>query len=766
MPPFYRRYLSIVSLTLLLAACSSDGSGESSDPRNLDTDNDGVVDSLDDFPNDPSETTDTDGDGVGDNADAFPNDPSETADSDGDDVGDNADALPNDPSETADSDGDGVGDNADTFPNDASESADTDGDGVGDNGDNDIDGDGVENSSDAFPYDPTETTDTDGDGVGDNADAFPSDASETKDTDGDGLGDNADAFPNDANETIDTDGDGVGNNADEFPNDPSESADSDGDGVGDNADAFPNDPTETKDTDDDNVGDNADVDFDGDGLIELYTLEHLDWMRNDLEGTSLDDDYTRSSKGCPSEGCEGYELMADLDFDTNGDGIMDANDTYYDTDGDGSNKGWQPIQDFETSFNGNGFRISNLYINRPDYIVSNQFTGLFARVRLSSTQHITISNVHLDGPLMSITGYYYTGGLVGYISSSSSDKVGLTISNNTIEGELTNTYSYIGGLIGFSSIKDLTGPVTISGNTVSSKFTGTSDSVGGLMGYYSNTTATTVSNNMVISDISGDDQIGGLFGKLLNNGPLTISENIVSGDISGSYDVGGLFGYNYNTSTQTMSSNVVVADISGAQSLGGLGGNNYNSGYQTLSNNMITSDVISRSIMIGGLLGESLNSATQILSNNLVSSAVSGSDQVGAFIGRTVDNIESTTYTANYFNNDETDVSSLSAVGNGDDPGAGVSAFTLTELQCPTTSDSDTCSATTLYDGWDSWIWDFGTASELPGLVIDDVIYRDANGDGTLTMTNIQRVPITLNAHKASPIPRGFFVYTPNGSKL
>ncbi len=80
----------------------------------VDTDGDGVIDSLDAFPNDASETTDSDGDGVGDNADAFPNDASETADSDGDGVGDNADAFPNDPTETVDTDGDGVGDNADT----------------------------------------------------------------------------------------------------------------------------------------------------------------------------------------------------------------------------------------------------------------------------------------------------------------------------------------------------------------------------------------------------------------------------------------------------------------------------------------------------------------------------------------------------------------------------------------------------------------------------------------------------------------------------
>ncbi|WP_322790569.1 choice-of-anchor U domain-containing protein, partial [Thalassotalea loyana] len=120
---------------------------------------------------------------------------------DDDGVGDNADAFPNDSSETLDTDDDGVGDNADAFPNDSSETLDTDNDGVG-------------NNADAFPNDSSETLDTDNDGVGDNADAFPNDSSETLDTDNDGVGDNADAFPNDSSETLDTDGDGIGNNQD------------------------------------------------------------------------------------------------------------------------------------------------------------------------------------------------------------------------------------------------------------------------------------------------------------------------------------------------------------------------------------------------------------------------------------------------------------------------------------------------------------------------------------------------------------------------
>ena len=130
-----------------------------------DDDNDGVLDEVDLFPYDVTESIDTDEDGVGDNADAFPNDPEEMYDADSDGVGDNADIFPYDRNETIDSDSDGVGDNGDAYPLNELESKDSDGDGVGDN-------------EDAFPNDPTETMDSDGDGVGDNVQKAQEESSE------------------------------------------------------------------------------------------------------------------------------------------------------------------------------------------------------------------------------------------------------------------------------------------------------------------------------------------------------------------------------------------------------------------------------------------------------------------------------------------------------------------------------------------------------------------------------------------------------------
>lgn len=80
-------------------------------------------------------SVDTDGDGVGDSLDQCPNTPS------GETVDTNGCAL-----SQLDSDGDGVDDASDAFPNDASETLDTDGDGVGNNADLDDDGDGYSDS--------------------------------------------------------------------------------------------------------------------------------------------------------------------------------------------------------------------------------------------------------------------------------------------------------------------------------------------------------------------------------------------------------------------------------------------------------------------------------------------------------------------------------------------------------------------------------------------------------------------------------------------
>ena len=77
-----------LAAALLVSACDP-GSGDSSTTGSVitDTDGDGIIDSLDAFPDDATESTDTDGDGIGDNTDT---------DIDGDGVDNLSDLSPND----------------------------------------------------------------------------------------------------------------------------------------------------------------------------------------------------------------------------------------------------------------------------------------------------------------------------------------------------------------------------------------------------------------------------------------------------------------------------------------------------------------------------------------------------------------------------------------------------------------------------------------------------------------------------------------------
>ncbi len=161
--------------------------------ENQDFDNDGVLDTVDDFPFDSTESVDTDGDGTGNNADT-------------------------------DDDGDLVLDNDDVFPLDSTESIDTDFDGTGNNADTDDDDDLVLDNDDAFPLDSTESVDTDVDGPGNKEDT---------DDDADLVLDVNDAFPLiSVAGLIDTDADGLPDNCDQACTDLGMQADDDDDGDG------------------------------------------------------------------------------------------------------------------------------------------------------------------------------------------------------------------------------------------------------------------------------------------------------------------------------------------------------------------------------------------------------------------------------------------------------------------------------------------------------------------------------------------------------
>ncbi|MDO8518921.1 MAG: thrombospondin type 3 repeat-containing protein [Deltaproteobacteria bacterium] len=213
-------------------------------PFNGDFDGDCVMDNLDVFPSDETESVDTDGDGVGDNADT---------DADNDGVLDEAEAGLGTDLLDPDSDDDGVIDGSDNCPITAnSDQADVDADKKGNVCDEDSDNDGLTDADETNIYktDPFKA-DTDDDGSNDKTEVTNN------------LSDPLDA---------DTDDDGAKDSEDAFARNPAESKDVDGDGAGDNADnckTVANASQSNVDTD--ATGDACDTDDDNDGLAD--TLE-------------------------------------------------------------------------------------------------------------------------------------------------------------------------------------------------------------------------------------------------------------------------------------------------------------------------------------------------------------------------------------------------------------------------------------------------------------------------------------------------------------
>ena len=270
-----------------------------------------------------------------------------------------------------------------------------------------------------------------------------------------------------------------------------------------------------------------DYDTDDDGLIEITSVEQLDVVRWDTDGDGLWSRLGRvfyplayptvdDRQGCGGlTGCVGYELGADLDFDTNGNGRPDKDDEYW-----GNGRGWNGIggyaDPFEAIFEGNGHTISNLFVD-------SFFTkGLFGLTGPSSV----IRHVGLIG--VAVSGADDVGGLVGLNSGA--------VVGSYVTGTVTGTGEGVGGLVGenHGSVVASYAAVQVTGG----------DDVGGLVG--ANHAALTA--GYATGRITGDENVGGLVGSNSD----TITACYATGPVSGSdATAGGLVGSNSGTITSS-----------------------------------------------------------------------------------------------------------------------------------------------------------------------------------------------------------------------
>ncbi len=316
-------------------------------------------------------------------------------------------------------------------------------------------------------------------------------------------------------------------------------------------------------------------DSDGDGLIQITTVEQLNAVRYDLDGngTAEDDDSTEgvdeaaayaaafpvASDGsvCPEgTSCAGYELMNDLDLDTDGDGTADDGDTYWN-----NGAGWQPIgvlnAGFAATFEGNGRSINNLFIDRSEQ----DHMGLFGLVG----EDAEIRNVALVD--LSVTGSRYVGGLVGQLKES-------TVSGASTAGTVAGNRGRIGGLVGDgqnSIIEDSRSSATVTAM-------GSSGRAGGLVGELQKTGSeggvkSVVRRSYATGTVSSNQsRVGGLVGNLhqQNTPSALVVASYATGAVSGSGSVGGLVG----RSSGEVRASYATGAVSGDNKTGGLVGDN------------------------------------------------------------------------------------------------------------------------------------------------------------------------------------------------
>ena len=262
------------------------------------------------------------------------------------------------------------------------------------------------------------------------------------------------------------------------------------------------------------------------------------------------------------------------------------------------NEGWEPIGSDENAFygslEGNGFKITNLWISRPE----SNYVGLF-----SNTTDAVINNLNIQLATNGIVGQDYVGILAGSAN-------GGTINNVKVIGIVT-AYNYVGGLIGESSSP-------VSNCQSSGEINTEGDNIGGLIGK----TSAEVSGSNSSSNVKnmGTAFVGNFMGGLIGVNQAAISNSNASGSVTGTSTIGGLVGDSY----APVSNSFATGNISGRMWVGGLVGAS-----DSVSNSYATGTVYSDQKVGGGLVGQSYGTIT----SSHAFGNVSGSQSIGGLVG-------------------------------------------------------------------------------------------------------------------------------------
>lgn len=203
-----------------------------------------------------------------------------------------------------------------------------------------------------------------------------------------------------------------------------------------------------------------------------------------------------------------YILMNDIIFDES-----DFDEDYND------GNGWIPIEDFSGTFDGNGYKISNIRISGN---ISN--AGFFR----SLTTNATVKNLYIENININVTGSN-VGGMTGTIKVDGSRTDSYIISNCKVSGNIKGSSS-VAGFCGYFYI-----PVSGSDRSIA-----------------------LIEKSCNAANVSGSSGVGGIIGYQYSsaysygyyggkNGYCQISCCTNTGTINGKTSIGGIIGYAYES---------------------------------------------------------------------------------------------------------------------------------------------------------------------------------------------------------------------------
>ncbi|PDY82772.1 prepilin-type N-terminal cleavage/methylation domain-containing protein [Bacillus cereus] len=198
-------------------------------------------------------------------------------------------------------------------------------------------------------------------------------------------------------------------------------------------------------------------------------------------------------------------------------------------------KGFEPLPYFEGSFEGKGFTVSDLYINRPD----EDDIGLFSK---TNTPYIHI-NINLKNP--NITGRDNVGSVVGAPGTlNGTEYRKINVENGKVEGR-----NYVGGIFGKP------------GNYVSldySSFTGEvkgKENIGGFIGSSENQLS--INYCYFRGSVIGENNVGGVVGKVdVRNEKAGMFYMYLVANITGNTNTNYMYGSRLGSQYDTVFSNV------------------------------------------------------------------------------------------------------------------------------------------------------------------------------------------------------------------